>query len=169
MGVDIHTHLCKYNQNDNLWHELKLYRKDMNDSGEDEYKKVPVYTGRDSEMFSAMLNEEKDNYGHFPCANIPLLSLEEDLKKEIAESTTYYYGFREILLSDMKYYLKDHPTVIDYDEDWSSWKAGDSKPKKINPIKYLFDSCCSYGEFAEGLSFGIDPLSRYKLLYWFDN
>ena len=161
MGVDIHIHLCKYDPADNLWHELKLYRKDMNDKGEDEFKKVPIYAGRDSEMFSAMLNEEKDNYGLFPCADIPLLSLEEDLKKEIAENTTYCYGFREILLSDMKYYLKDHSSVIDYDSD--------SEFLKTNPIKYLFDSCCAYGEFAEGWSFGIDPLSRYKLLYWFDH
>lgn len=166
MGVDIHTYLCKYDQNDNLWHELKLYRKDKE---KEKYKKVPVYTGRDSEMFSAMLNEEKDDYGLFPCANIPVLSLDEELRKKVREEGKYCYGFREILLSDIKCYLKDHPTVTDYEEDWSDWKPGDSKPKKINPIKYLFDSCCSYGEFAEGLSFGIDPLSRYKLLYWFDN
>lgn len=156
MGVDIHLKLCKYDPEDNLWHELKLYRKEKN-----EYKKVYLYAGRDSEMFSAMSNEEKDNYGLFPCANIPLLSLDEELRKIVAEKGEYCYGFREILLSDMKYYLKDHPTVVDYDEDWA-------KPTKTNPIKYLFDSCCSYGEFAEGWSFGIDPLSRYKLLYWFD-
>lgn len=166
MGVDIHTYLCKYDQNDNLWHELKLYRKDKE---KEKYKKVPVYTGRDSEMFSAMLNEEKDDYGLFPCANIPVLSLDEELRKKVREEGKYCYGFREILLSDIKCYLKDHPIVTDYEKDWSDWKPGDPKPKKINPIKYLFDSCCSYGEFAEGLSFGIDPLSRYKLLYWFDD
>ena len=164
MGVDIHLKLCKYNPEDNLWHELKLYRKEK-----DEYKKVYLYEGRNSEMFSAMLNEEKDDYGLFPCANIPIPSLDEELVNELREAGKYCYGFREILLSDMKYYLKDHPTVIDYDEDWSNWKAGDPKPTKTNPIKYLFDSCCAYGEFAEGWSFGIDPLSRYKLLYWFDH
>lgn len=167
MGVDIHLRLCKYDPADNLWHELKLYRKEKE---KDEYKKVYILEGRDSEMFSAMLNEEKDNYGLFPCANIPVLSLDEELVNELREAEKYCYGFREILLSDMKYYLKDHPTVVDYEEDWSDWKPkpGDPKSKKINPIKYLFDSCCSYGEFAEGWSFGIDPLSRYKLLYWFD-
>ena len=164
MGVDIHLKICKYDPADNLWHELKLYRKDK-----DEFKKVYLYEGRNSEMFAAMQNEEQDSYGHFPFASIPLLSLDEELRAEIEEAKEYCYGFAEVLLSDIEYYLKDHPTVVDYDGDWEDWKRGDPKPEKTNPIKYLFDSCCSYGEFAEGWSFGIDPLSRYKLLYWFDN
>ena len=164
MGVDIHLKICKYDPADNLWHELKLYRKDK-----DEFKKVYLYEGRNSEMFAAMQNEEQDSYGHFPFASIPLLSLDEELRAEIEEAKEYCYGFAEVLLSDIEYYLKDHPTVVDYDGDWEDWKRGDPKPEKTNPIKYLFDSCCAYGEFAEGWSFGIDPLSRYKLLYWFDN
>ena len=157
MGVDIHLKLCKYDSMDNLWHELKLYRKDKE---KNEYKKIYLYEGRNSEMFAAMQNEEEDNYGHFPCADIPLLSLDEELRKEIKEDKKYCYGFNEILLSDLKYYLKDHPTIVDYDDpDMST---------RINPIKYLYDSCCSYAEFAEGWSFGINPYSRYKLLYWFD-
>lgn len=163
MGVDIHLHLCKYDSADNLWHELKLYRKEK-----DEYKKVYLYEGRNSEMFGAMQNEEQDSYGHFPFASIPLLSLDEELRAEIEEAKKYCYGFAEVLLSDVEYYLKDHPTIIDYDGDWEDWKEGNPKPEKTNPIKYLFDSCYSYGEFAEGWSFGIEPLSRYKLLYWFD-
>lgn len=167
MGVDIHLRLCKYDPADNLWHELKLYRKEKD---KNEYKKVYLYEGRNSEMFGAMLNEEEDSYGHFPSASIPLLSLDEELRKEIEEDRKYCYGFHEVLLSDMEHYLYNHPTVIDYDDgDWEDWKAGDPKPKKTNPIKYLFDSCCAYGEFAEGWSFGIDPYSRYKLLYWFDH
>lgn len=155
MGVDIHLKLCKYDPMDNLWHELKLYRKEK-----DEYKKAYFYEGRNSEMFGAMQNEEQDNYGHFPYADIPLLSLDKELREEIEEDKKYCYGFAEILLSDLKYYLKDHPTVVDYDEEGLM---------KTNPIKYLFDSCCSYAKFAEGWNFGIDPLSRYKLLYWFDH
>lgn len=164
MGVDIHLKLCKYDPADNLWHELKLYRKEKN-----EYKRVYLYEGRNSEMFAAMQNEEQDSYGHFPFASIPLLSLDEELRAEIKEAKEYCYGFSEVLLSDIKYYLKDHPTVVDYDEDWGDWKEGDPKPEKTNPIKYLFESCCAYGEFAEGWSFGIDTYSRYKLLYWFDH
>ena len=157
MGVDIHIKLCKYNPADNLWHELKLYRKDKD---KDEFKKVYLYEGRNSEMFAAMQNEEQEDYGHFPCADIPMLSLDEELREEVKEAKKYCYGFNEILLSDLKYYIKDYPTVVDYSEEG---------PMKVNPIKYLFESCYAYGEFAEGWSFGIEPLSRYKLLYWFDH
>lgn len=163
MGVDIHLKLCKYDPEDNLWHELKLYRKEK-----DRYKEVYLFEGRNSEMFAAMQNEEQDSYGLFPCAEIPLLSLDEELKAKVEEAKEYCYGFAEVSLSDMECYLYKHPTVVDYDGDWEDWKEGDPKPEKPNPIKSLFDSCCAYGEFAEGWHFGIDPYSRYKLLYWFD-
>lgn len=164
MGVDIHLILCKYDETDNLYHELALYTKGM-----ENYHKVRIFEGRNSEMFGIMQNEEEDMAGHFPSTSIALPSLEESVKKEIKEQE-YCYGFQEVTLADIQYYLKDHPTIVDYEADWGDdWKPGDPKPMKKNPIQYLFDNCLYYAEFVEGWSFGIDPYSRYKLLYWFDH
>ena len=175
MGIDIHTHLCEYNPEDNLWYEIELYRKDK-----EEFKKVRIYDGRNYEMFDVMLNKEEDSFGSFPCIDISLISLEERLRKEIEEEKEYCYGFKEISLSDLRYYLKEYPTVVDYEADEEEWdnyckKIKDysslsiSKPQKTNPIQYLYDYCISYGAFAEPWTFGIKPFSQYKLLYWFDH
>ena len=165
MGVDIHVRLIKYDPSDNLWHELKLYRKEK-----EEYKKVPLFEGRNSELFGIITNEEnEDDFGIFPCADIPLLSLDEELRKDIDSHREWCYDFKEVLLSDMKYYVEKYPTIPDYDVDWGNdWKYGDPKPQKDNPVKWFYDDCISYASFAEGWHFGIDPYSRYKLLYWFD-
>lgn len=164
MGVDIHLALCKYDETDNLYHELSLYTK-----GKEKYHKTPVWTGRNSEMFGIMSNEEEDMAGLFPSTSIALASLDEELRDKIKKEGEYCYGFSEVTLADIQYYLKDHPTVVDYDADWGdNWKPGDPRPMKENPVKFIYDNCLYYAEFAEGWLFGFTPFSRYKLLYWFD-
>lgn len=159
MGVDIHIRICKYNKEDNLFHELAIYRKE-----EAGYIKISPFEGRNSELFE-ILGDEED----FPHADLLLDSLEDNLKKDIKEDMDWCYGFYEITFSDMKCYLKDYPTVVDYDADWECWEQGGPKPQKENPVSWFFKDILSYTEFAEGWTFGFEPLSRYKLLYWFDH
>lgn len=162
MGVDIHLRICKYDPKDNLWHKITLYQKEK-----DGYEEVYIYPGRNSEMFAAMQNEEEDNYGEFPCDNISMLSLDEEMKKEIEKIEKWCYGFKEILLSDLKYYLKDHPVVKDYDKFWEEEEEEKEIPTKFNPIEHIYNLCCSYIEIADW-TFDVTPLSKYKILYWFD-
>lgn len=197
MGVDIHVHICKYNPEDNFYHELSLYRhREENEKYnydvrpqeenekynydvegnriliEDEYEKIPPYDGRNYEMFSGMRGEsENSGYGIFPSYPITLNSLEPKLRKEIEEKKNLlgFYDFNEIFFSDFVNYLHDYPTVVDYDsDDWEDWKTTDAKPQKENPLKRFFESCVSYANFAE--RYGMyEPYSWYKILYWFDN
>ena len=165
MGVDIHTKLVKYNSEDNLWHELKLYRVE-----EGKYKKVYIFDGRNYELFDIMQGKENDDISYFPSADIPLVSLDEELREEIEKDKEYCYHFHEISLADMEFYLYKHPTIPDYDADWGDdWKSGDPKPQKDNPVKWIYDECIAYAEFADNYSFNWTPRSRYKLLYWFDS
>lgn len=167
MGADIHLYICKYNPEDNLFHELCLYHKIEGD-----YEKVPIYDGRDYEMFDGIGNKNDidSGYGIFPHSNIALNSLDSQLRK-IAEWNIYeigVYGDGEVTLSDLFIYITNHPTVVDYDADWENWKVGDPKPQKTNPIKILYEKCIQYIEFAEKWGVMEDSLSRYKILYWFD-
>lgn len=185
MGVNIHVHICKYNVDDNFYHELSLYRLrgegekyDYYDEegnpipAEDKYKRISPYDGRDYEMFDGMRDGNKDNgYGYFPSCSIAFNSLEPIFREEIIKKkgTLGYYDFNEISFSDFVNYLHDYPTVVDYDSEvWEDWKTTDPKPQKENPLKNFFESCVNYADFAE--KFGmIEPYSRYKILYWFDN
>ena len=185
MGVDIHVHICKYNPEDNFYHELSLYRLrgedekyDYYDEGgnpipaEDRYKRISPYNGHNSEMFDGMRNGNKENgYGYFPAYSIPLNSLEPKLREEIKKKieTFGFYDFCEVSFSDFKNYLIEHPTVVDYDSDeWDTWESTKPQPKKENPLKYLFECCLTYTNFAE--RFGMsEPYSRYKILFWFDS
>ena len=135
MGVDIHVKVLKYNEKDNLYHELKLYIKE-----EDEYNKVYIYNGRNREMFDGLTDRSYDEgYGYFPATNgVRLNSLEPTIRKEIEEAQEYCYGFRETTLADMKNYLNEHPEVLDYDAHWDEdtyAKSFEEKPHKTNPIK----------------------------------
>lgn len=170
MGADIHLYICKYNPEDNLFHELCLYHKIEGD-----YKKVPIYDGRDYEMFDAINNKSNyKDFGIFPHSPIAFNSLEPQLRK-IVEHDIFEeigtYGDGEVTFSDLLIYVNNHPTVFDYEADWeaSDLEIGDPKPQKINPIKTLYETCIHYTEFAEKWGVMEDSLSRYKILYWFDH
>ncbi len=190
MGVDIHVRVCKYNPETNFFEELSLYRPRKEDEKykytyneekqdwvkeeiSDPYIKISPYDERNYEMFEGMKEGGEDNgYGFFPITSISLPSLEPGLRKEIKEciETSGYYDFFEITLADINSYLASHPTVVDYEsEDWENRRRGDPKPQKHNPIHGFFQRCYNYIELAE--RYGIDsdtPLSRYKVLFWFD-
>lgn len=189
MGMDIHIRLTKYNKETNLFEELTLYKP-----GEEYYydkegnkiitnpdfKKVRIFDGRNSEMFYGMKDgNENDGYGYFPWVPIKLNSLEPKLKKEIEDKMgkeqkeyTGYFDFYEITLADMKLYLNNHPKVADYDADEKLWDEyfdkGGPKPEKTNLIQYLYEEICNYAFFADNWSWGIEPLSAYKVLFYFD-
>ena len=167
MGVDIHVKVLKYNEEDNLYHELKLYTKEK-----DEYKKVYIYNGRNSEMFDGLMNRNcEDGYGYFPASRVRLNSLEPTIRKEIEEAQNYCYGFSETTVADMKNYLNEHPEVIEYDTHWDEDdfnKPFEEKPHKTNPIKYLYDEICEYIRFADWTFEFTDRLSEYKIIFYFD-
>lgn len=150
MGIDIHTYLCKYDPEDNLWHELKLYRKDK-----EKIKEVSIFDRRNSDLFGILQNEGfETDMGTFPSTKIAYSSLEEEFKERVVKDQEYCYGFNEVSLSDMKCYIKEHPIILE--------------PHRENPVKEFFEECVTYISFADEW-FDFTPLSRYKLLYWFDH
>lgn len=184
MGVDIHIHICKYNPEDNFYHELSLYRPRDEDEKynydkegnkilvKDKYIRISPYDARNSEMFDGMTHGDTENgYGCFPAYSIAFNSLEPNFREEIKKKTKIlgFYNFNEISFADFKNYLNEHPTVVDYDSDeWETWKNTEPKPQKKNPLNDLFDYCVNYANFAE--KYGMfAPYSQYKILFWFDN
>ena len=177
MGVDIHVIPCVYNCKTNLFEEVALYvpgesyhyDKEGNKIVDNpDFKKVYIYNGRNTEMFDGMKHgNETDGYGVFPYAVISLNSLEPKLREKITEYSKIegYYDFYEINLADMKNYLNDHPTVVDYDKDWDENKPA---PRKENPIKGLFEEICAYLKFACEWDWEYLPLSHFKILFFFD-
>lgn len=168
MGVDITVHILKYNEEDNFFHKLKLYTKEKG-----EYKSVLVYEGRNYDLFSALKNEKDDveGYGHFPNSPIRMNSIEPKLREEIEKDKEYCFGFCETSLADMRYYVSQHPKVVDYDAEWDDDTFGkpfEEKPLMTNPIKYFYDDICNYIHFADWEFDFIDKLSDYKIIYYFD-
>ena len=182
MGRDIHIHLTKLNKETNLYEELTLYKpgeeyhydeKGNKIIDNPNFQKIPIYNGRNYEMFDGMKDgDETDGYGNFPWISIRLNSLEPNLKKEIEEKQGIqgYFDFYETTLADIKLYLNEHPTVVDYDaEDWEEREEKeDPKPQKINPIKFLYENIYSYKYFADSDWWEDEPLSSYKVLFYFD-
>lgn len=176
MGKDIHIRVAKYDTNTNLYKEIELFRKATNDEIDYQedingFKKVYIDVGRHSEMFEGMKDgDENDGYGHFPWTSINYASLEPSFAESIKEKVGIdgYYDFYEINLSDFKLYLKNHPTVTDYDTDWGEdWKYGDPTPKKENPLKYMLEQIESYISVADW-EYGWNPSSHYKVIFYFD-
>lgn len=176
MGKDIHVHLAKHNRETNLYEELILYKPGeeyhYNEFGDKivdnpNIKRVPLYNQRNYEMFNGIMDGDNiDGYGIFPRTSIDLNSLEPNFKKEIEDiiNTEGYFDFYETNLADMKLYLNEHPIVVDYDGEWEEGV----KSQKTNPIKYLYDNICSYGYFADDWSWDIEPLSSYKIIFYFN-
>lgn len=182
MGVDIHIRLLKYDEKNNFYKELALYRPGesyyFNEKGEKiiinpDYEKIYIYEGkRNSEMFDGMKNGDNvDGYGVFPMTSIKINSLEPTLKEEIEKkkTTVGYYDFFEINLAEMNAYILKHPKVTDYDVEWPEEVNETNKPKKENPIISLFYEICSYAAFADSWHWDVSVLSDYKILIYFDN
>ena len=173
MGRDIHIRITKYNERDNLYHEIALYREPRcYDDDEDivnQYVKVCPYSGRDYEMFEGMAaGDEIDGYGIFPWSSIKFNSYEEAFRNEIFNKTQIlgYYDFHEISLAEMKVYVLENPFVVDYDADESEFDDG-GRPMKINPISDLYDDIFTYIKFCEDDDF-MESLGYYKIVFYFD-
>ena len=181
MGMDIHVRLAVYNADTNYYNELVLYKPGedyyYDENGEKvvtnpHYTRVTIYDGRDYEMFDGMKDgDSSDGYGIFPWVAVQLNSLDPLFRKEIKKEMDIEgcFDFYEINLADMENYLFKHPTVVDYDaEGWETWKAGDPKPQKTNPINHLYDCICQYAYFCNNWKWEIVPMSQYKVIFYFD-
>lgn len=171
MGVDIHIRLLKYDENTNLYKEIALYRKSsLHEKYPEDYPemvKVPVYDGRDYEMFDGMKDgDDSDGYGYFPWTGMKLNSYEEAFRNEMIEKQKTelgYFDFYEIPLAEMRVYVLENPKVVDYDVEYID---EEHKAYKDNPIASLYSKIISYLSFAE--PWGMEYLSDYKVVFYFD-
>ena len=189
MGMDIHVRLTRYDEKTNFYKELKLYKpgeeyhydeKGNKIIDNPDFEVIHIFDGRNSEMFDGMKEgDENDGYGHFPWVPIKLNSLEPELRKDIEDKMgkeskehTGYFDFYEISLADMLIYLAKHKKVADYDASekaWDKYFAEEGpKPEKTNPIQDLYREICNYAAFADGWEWDFQPLSTYKVLFYFD-
>lgn len=176
MGVDIHVKITKYNPETNYFEPIELYRKRKPNEHEynpitDEkiekpslFVKVPIYEGRNYEMFDGMKNgDEIDGYGCFPKEPIAMNSLEPNIKEEINryKNIQGYYDFYEVNLADLENYLEEYPEVTDYD-------SKEEPGKKTNPIKYFVEDIKNYLTTYDSFEYYYTAHSYYKILFWFD-
>lgn len=187
MSVDIHVRVFKYEKDENLYKELKLYRKrSLDEKYEYDYKtgkrieitsplkEIYIDLGRNYDMFDGMKHGDKeDGYGYFPWVPIALNSLEPEAAEELKEliSSECVFDFSEISLADMKNYIHDHPFVTDYDvneEKWDEYEKLGLKPTKTNPIKYVIAEIENFINFADPDAWLNYPLSYYKIIFYFD-
>ena len=168
MGVDIHFYITKYNKEKNIFEEIALYTAEAG-----KYKKVPVFIGRNYEMFDILRNKTIIDKIDFPSAPIVCNSLEEELKNTIKkyigdkEDFTSFYSFLEVNLADLKNYVNTCPTMVNLDYDSEEEETENNKKYKTNPVKFLYDEIINYINFAD-FSFDFTPYSYYKILYFFD-
>lgn len=179
MGVDMITRVCKYNEKDNLFHELALYKVrnkeweqyEYDEEGhateiKDPYIRVSPYEGRNSEMFDGMRGRNKeDGYGFFPMHYLRFGSLEPsfaaDIQKDIKRGC---YDVNEINLAEFENYCEKHPTVVDYDKEI---EEGENFHRKKNPLVSLYEKICVYCSLVDDIDFDIDPISDYKVIFYF--
>jgi hypothetical protein len=160
MGTDIHMYILA--EDNGEWKPLKLFRKK-----EEEFKYVPPYLGRNSELFDILSGKEvEEDWSALPI-NENLLPL--DLKQEINEKfqISGYYGFNEINLADLQLYILKYPQVRDYDYEPKNERDFDLYGWKDNPLKKFFEIIENYIFFADNLTY-YAPLSHFKIIYWFD-
>ena len=178
--MDIHVRIAKYNKETNFYDELVLYKPGEEYHYDEEgnkiidnpdFKKVHIYTGRDSEMFDGMKHgDEVDGYGEFPWVPVRLNSLEPSLRADIEDKIskeghyTGYFDFYELSLADMKLYLHDHPTVADY---YVTVEEDEPTPQKDNPIQALYEDIYNYASIADDMIMW-ENLSSYKVIFYFD-
>lgn len=163
MGRDIHLRLFKYDKDRNQFKRLILYK--WNES-KGQHEEVYIFVGRNYEMFEIMTD------GYFPAESIVLNSLfdpdREEIEKEMGYNGTY--DFKEINLAQLALYCERHQEILDYDADWSNEDSDPNfvEPKKANPVCSLFEDICKYAQFADDWDWDFEPLSNYKLIYFFD-
>lgn len=179
MGCDMFVRVLKYDEKSNYYTELQLFKPGetyhYTEKGEKivddpDYEKVSVYSGRDTEMFDGMKDGDNvDGYGYFPWSACKVNSYDPVFKKEIEkkQGTQGYYDFYEINLAEMKAYVLEHPTVVDYDVEWDDKKEGFEKPQKDNPITELYERICSFISFADWM-WNYNSLSDYKVVFYFN-
>lgn len=178
MGVDMTVRVFKYDPSDNFYHEISLYvprdkynkyyydEKGNKHEYTDKYAPVPVYSGRNTEMFDGMKDgDEINGYGYFPWRPVVLPSFEPEVRKELSElPNKYYYDVNEISLVGFECYIKTHPEVVDYEKDWGD---NEDNSMKENPLKDLFKDICSYITLADYHSW-ISTWEDYKVVFYFD-
>lgn len=188
MGIDIHVEITKYNKDTNYYEPLQLYRLRKENEKftfnpengekvpiEDKYIEVYPYTQRNTEMFEGMKNGDSiDGYGCFPWSSVAFNSLEPSYVNELRKKTASYdyFDFHEITLAEFKVYTLEHPRVTDYDIDnelFEECKKRGITPKKKNPLCDLFEDLCNYCKLTDNWDWNFDPLSYYKVIFYFDN
>lgn len=164
MGRDIHIHLVKFNRKKDEYEEVELYRKDG-----DSYHNAYLYTGRDYELFD-ILNGREDDY--FPCRAIYLKNLPVTLQEEInrCQNISGYYDFCEANLADVKFYLKNHPKVRDWeyscdDDNEEEWEK---EAWKDNPVASLIERIEHFIDFFDDYWDWESSYSDVRIIYWFD-
>ncbi len=157
MGVDIHVRIVKFDKENEKFKEIKTYHR----TKDGKFEMTDPYPGRNSELFDYLSGREDENFPSYPlsCACLP--------KELISEIKNYkecvgYYSFCEANLADIHLYLKNYPKVLDYDAEWENNK----KVYKDNPVKAFIERIESYIDIAD--EWWYEPLSAYKILYWFD-
>lgn len=179
MSTSMITRVCKYNEKDNLFHELALYRirnksweqYEYDEEGnsvkaKDPYLRVSPFEGTNSEMFDGMKHGNNiDGYGSFPMHYLRFGSLESsfaaDIQRDIKGGC---YDVNEINLAEFKNYCEKHPTVVDYDKEN---EEGENPYRKKNPLVSLYENVCAYCSFVDDIDFDIDPISDYKVIFYF--
>ena len=158
MGVDIHVKIA-YKDSEKGWKEVKLYTK----NDEDKFEEVDIFPGKNSEIFDIMSGKEDE---YFPNTPIYKKDLPDSIVKEIeeAENTFGYFNFYEVNLADLKLYIKNHPTIPDYDAEWKD----DKKVYKPNPIISVVEDVEAFMDFAEPFWVFDGSYSCIRIIYWFD-
>ena len=142
MGKDIHVHVCKRFDDGKLF-ELKLFKKEN-----DLYKEIPVYDGRNYELFNALEDEG------IPAVAIHTLSLDSDLSGLIAADTEAgCFGFRQLNLADLFYFLNDKHNL---------------EKEELLVLRSFINSIRAFISFSDPYGLYVPTYSDYYILYWFD-
>lgn len=154
MGRDMYVRIIEKDRKNNIWKQVKLYRKEKR-----KFRVVDVYPFRDHKLFDIL--DEDDEYYALPpqIADLPVA-----LKNEIKyiEETPGYYGLKEINLADLKLYLYKVPKIRDYDYE-------DSDPKAWidNPVKNFIEAIEQYIDFVDPYYSFCHTNSDIRIIYWF--
>lgn len=154
MGRDIYIRIV-YQDPEEGWREIKLYTKKNN-----EIKEIDPYPYRNHELFD-LLSEEED----FPSRLIYKKNLPKSIVNEIEEfEKDFINKFYEVNLADLKIYIKNHPTIVDYEAEWEDI---DKKKYKENPIIPFINIIEQYIDFAEPFWDWNCVYSNVRIIYWF--
>ncbi len=148
MGRDIHVRLVGWDEINQKWDEIKIYKKDR-----DNFIPIDFYPYRNYELF-----EELNNV---PWTSINKKDLPPIIVKELeaTEKILEYYNFREVNLADLKIYYYNHQKIEG--EDY----AGDITFKD-NPLKDFIERIESILDIYD-----FDPCGKYssvRIIFFFD-